>query len=153
MAYYTAINYWVLGGFEGRKPPLQAVQDARDLGLDGVELTFGDALRPDITAGQCGQIVDAARRLGVGLRTLATGHYWGCWLASPDPAERQQAIAFTERYLAVAKLARRRGGAGGARGGGRGLGRLAAGCALSNGVAAGHRVAQVLPGHRGKAWG
>lgn len=103
MGYYTAINYWVLGGFEGRKPPLEALRDAWDLGLNGVELTFGDALRPDITAAECGQIVEAAQRLGVGLRTLATGHYWGCSLASPDPAERQQAIAFTERYLAVAQ--------------------------------------------------
>jgi len=102
MGYYTAINYWVLGGFEGKKPPAEAIQDASAMGLEGVELTFGDCLKPDITANDCAEIVSVARGLGIGLRTLATGHYWGCSLASPDPKERARAVAFTLRYIETA---------------------------------------------------
>jgi len=49
MGYFKAINYWVLGGFEGGKTPYQAIDDAGNFGLDGVELTFGDFLKEDIT--------------------------------------------------------------------------------------------------------
>ncbi len=102
MGYYTAINYWVLGGFEGKKTAAEAIRDAAEMGLDGVELTFGDCLKPDIGATECADIVAEARRLRVGLRTLATGRYWACSLASPDPAERDAAIAFTRRYIETA---------------------------------------------------
>jgi len=103
MSFYKAINYWVLGGFEGKKTALEAIRDAKDMGLDGIELTFGDCLKPDITAAECERIVDTAREFRIGLRTLASGNYWGCSLSSPDRAERERAIAFTKRYLEVAK--------------------------------------------------
>jgi L-ribulose-5-phosphate 3-epimerase len=103
MSYYKAINYWVLGGFDGQKSALDAVQDAKDFGLDGVELTFGDCLKPDIAIAECERIAARAAELGVGLRTVASGHYWGGSLSSPDPAERERAIEFTLRYLEVAK--------------------------------------------------
>lgn len=103
MGYYTAINYWVLGGFEGKKSAIDAIRDAAAMGLDGVELSFGDCLAPNISPGDCAAIAAEARRLQIGLRTLASGHYWGCSLSSPDPAERQRAIAFTHRYLETAK--------------------------------------------------
>lgn len=103
MQYYTAINYWVLGGFEGKKSAVDAIRDAADMGLNGVELTYGDCLKSDITAQECASIAEEGRRLGIGLRTLATGHYWGCSLSSPDKEERERAIAFTLRYLEVAE--------------------------------------------------
>ncbi|HPA17309.1 MAG TPA: sugar phosphate isomerase/epimerase family protein [Verrucomicrobiae bacterium] len=103
MGYYTAINYWVLGGFEGKKSAAEAIRDASSMGLGGVELTFGDCLKTDITDKECAAIASEARHIGVGLRTLASGHYWGCSLSSPDRAERDKAVAFTLRYLEVAK--------------------------------------------------
>lgn len=103
MRYFTAINYWVLGGFEGKKSPIDAIRDAADMGLDGVELTYGDCLKADITAQECASIAEEARRLKIGLRTLATGHYWGCSLSSPHAVERERAVAFTLRYLEVAE--------------------------------------------------
>lgn len=102
MGYYAAINYWVLGGFEGKKSAAEAIGDALAMGLDGVELSFGDCLKPDISPRECADIVAEARRLGIGLRTLATGNYWGCSLASPDPDERTRAVAFTLRYIETA---------------------------------------------------
>lgn len=99
---YKAINYWVLGGFDGNKGPYAAIEDAASWGLDGVELTAGDCLPFDLSASECAKIKDAAARASVGLRTLATGFYWGCSLGSPDPAERAAAIATTRQYITLA---------------------------------------------------
>ena len=46
---YKALNYWVFGGFDGQKTPYEFIDWAAEKGLDGVELTVGDALSPDIT--------------------------------------------------------------------------------------------------------
>ena len=102
MGFYKAINYWVLGGFEGEKSPFQAIDDASRMGLDGVELTFGDCLKEDITEKECSSIAEYADKKGVGLKTLAAGFYWGCSLGSDDPAERKKAVAFTEKYIRAA---------------------------------------------------
>ena len=46
---YTALNYWVFGGFAGEKTPFEFIDWAKEKGLDGVELTVGDCLSIDIT--------------------------------------------------------------------------------------------------------
>jgi L-ribulose-5-phosphate 3-epimerase len=99
---YKAINYWVLGGFDGEKGPYAAIEDASKWGLDGVELTAGDCLPADVTEAECGKIKVAAAKAGIGLRTLATGFYWGCSLGSPDEAERRKAVEFTKKYIRIA---------------------------------------------------
>jgi len=99
---YTAINYWVLGGFDGEKGPDAAIVDAAAWGMDGVELTVGDCLPPDTSKEECERIRSVADDAGVGLRTLASGFYWGCSLGSPDDAERTEAIDFTRKYLQIA---------------------------------------------------
>jgi L-ribulose-5-phosphate 3-epimerase len=99
---YKAINYWVLGGFDGEKGPYAAIEDAARWGLDGVELTVGDCLPADVTEAECGGIRAAAAKAGIGLRTLAAGFYWGCSLGSPDEAERVRAVEFTKRYIRIA---------------------------------------------------
>jgi hexulose-6-phosphate isomerase len=99
---YKAINYWVLGGFDGKRGPYAAIQDAATWGLDGVELTVGDCIPVDITEAECKAIKAAAAKAKVGLKTLASGFYWGCSLGSPDDVERNAAIAFTKRYIQIA---------------------------------------------------
>ena len=99
---YKALNYWVFGGFADNKTPYEFIDFAVEQGLDGVELTVGDALSIDITAEECKKITDYAKSKNIGIRTLATGFHWGCSLASPDEAERQQALAFTRKYLQIA---------------------------------------------------
>lgn len=101
MSFYTAINYWILGGFAGEKSARDAIKDAKEMGL-GLELTFGDCLKPDITQAECEDLAVFARDMGVGLRTLATGNYWGVSLGADDERERAAAIKFTEKYLQVA---------------------------------------------------
>lgn len=102
MESFKAINYWVLGGFEGYKTPFTAIDDAKSMGLDGLELTFGDVLKDNITEADCKKILSYASEQNIGLKTLATGFYWGCSLASEDKNERIQAIEFTKKYIKVA---------------------------------------------------
>ncbi len=102
MSYYKAINYWVLGGFEGEKSAFEAIDDAAGMGLDGIELTFGDCLKEDISETECRKIADYARENRIGLETMAAGFYWGCSLASDNPEEREKAVEFTLKYIQVA---------------------------------------------------
>lgn len=100
--YYKAINYWVLGGFEGAKEPKQAIDDAAEMGLDGIELTYGESINENITQEECEEIKAYSKEKGIGLKTMASGFYWGCSLASPDEEERKKAIAFSKKYIRAA---------------------------------------------------
>jgi predicted dehydrogenase/sugar phosphate isomerase/epimerase len=100
--FYKAINYWILGGFEGKKTAYEAIDDVKSMGLDGIELTFGDCLKEDITEEQCKKIAEYAKKQNIGLKTLATGKYWELSLSSEDKEERKRAIAFTRKYIEVA---------------------------------------------------
>ena len=102
MKYYKAINYWVIGGFEGEKSPYEAIDDAKSFGLDGIELTYGDCLKEDISEDECRKILSYAKERGIGLKTLAAGFYWGTSLGADDPVEREKALAFTEKYIRTA---------------------------------------------------
>ena len=100
---YKALNYWVFGGFSGAKSPFEFIEWAQQAGLDGVELTVGDAIKSDISESECRKIAEFARQKSIGLRTLASGFYWGTSLGSDDEPERRQAVEFTGRYLQIAK--------------------------------------------------
>lgn len=97
------ITYWTIGGFEGRKPIRQALEEAKAFGYGGLELAFGAGeLNVDTTRAACQRIAEDAQRLGMPLATMVTGNYWGCPLSSADPAQRKAAIAFTRKYIEVA---------------------------------------------------
>ena len=99
---YKALNYWVFGGFAGEKTPYEFIDWAKAKGLDGVELTVGDALSIDITETECKKIAAYAAEKGIGLRSLASGAGWGCYLGTDDEAERQKALEFCRKYLQIA---------------------------------------------------
>lgn len=97
------ITYWTIGGFEGKKPIRQALEEARACGYEGLELAFGAGeLNPDVTEATCQQIRADAQRLGLAVATLISGNYWGCPLSSADPAQRQTAVEFTRKYIRAA---------------------------------------------------
>lgn len=97
------INYWTLGGFEGKTPIEDAIREVKEMGLDGIELTFGAGeFSPGISRVRCKEIKKFADSLGVKIETCATGNYWGLSLASPSSTTRKKAIAFTKEYLQVA---------------------------------------------------
>ncbi len=99
---YKALNYWVFGGFGPNRTPDEFIDFAAAQGLDGIELTFGDALAEDVSEEECSRIAAYAKGMGVGLRTMASGHYGVESLGADDEAERRRAVAFTRRYLQVA---------------------------------------------------
>lgn len=97
-----SINYWVLGGFEGNKSPEEAIDDISSMGIDALELTFGDVLKEDIIEQRCKEIVEYAKSKNVLLPTLSSGSYWGLSLADTDEEKRKKAIEFTKKYINVA---------------------------------------------------
>lgn len=99
---YKALNYWVFGGFSGEKTPYEFIDFAVEQGLDGIELTVGDALSPEITEAECKKISEYAKSKNIGLRTLASGFFWGCSLSADDEAERHHAVEFGKKYIQIA---------------------------------------------------
>jgi hexulose-6-phosphate isomerase len=98
------INYWTIGGFDARKRPEQAFNEAKGMGFEGVELAFeAGEFAPGITKERVLEIKSAASLAGMKVATLATGAYWGNSLSSPDASVRAKAIAFTKEYLQVAQ--------------------------------------------------
>ena len=81
---YKALNYWVFGGFGPNRTPDEFIDFAAAHGLDGVELTFGDAVAEDVPEAECRRIAEYAKSRGVGLRTMATGHYGAESLGADD---------------------------------------------------------------------
>jgi L-ribulose-5-phosphate 3-epimerase len=102
MEYFKAMNYWTIGGFGAEKSPYQAIDDVKRLGLDGLELIFGECPEENVTEEECRNIFKYAKENGIGLRTLATGFYWRCSLSSENPEEREKAIKFTKKYIRAA---------------------------------------------------
>jgi len=97
------INYWTIGGFEGGKPAEQALEEAKGMGYEGVELCFGAGeFAPGISFDRLKQIRKRADDLGMKIETLASGTYWDANFTSPDPAVRARAREFTGDYLRAA---------------------------------------------------
>ncbi|MFA6816353.1 MAG: sugar phosphate isomerase/epimerase family protein, partial [Lentisphaeria bacterium] len=66
------------------------------------ELTFGDVITPETTKEECLKIKAYAAKKKIGLRTMASGSYWGMSLGSCDPAEREKTKAFLRQHLQAA---------------------------------------------------
>lgn len=99
------INYWVLGGFEGKTPVAKAIDETAKMGLDGIELVFGAGeFAPGISAEKCAAIRAHAKRRNIKIETLASGFFWDCPLSSEAPAVRRKAIKFLKEYLRVAAI-------------------------------------------------
>ncbi len=97
------INYWTLGGFEGSKPVEQALKEVKEMGLDGMEMTFGAGeFSPGITRSRCIEIRKCAAELGLKIATCATGNYWNLSLAAPSSSARKKAVNFTRDYIRAA---------------------------------------------------
>jgi L-ribulose-5-phosphate 3-epimerase len=97
------INYWTVGGFDGKKPVEQALKEVKEMGLDGIELTFGAGeFAPGITRKRCKEIRSFAAELGLKIATCASGTYWDISLSATSSSMRKKAIRFTEDYLQAA---------------------------------------------------
>ncbi len=100
-----SVNGWMVGGFAGEVPVAEAAQTAKDLGYDAIELCYGAGeLTPDADPATLAALKDTIDAMDLEIASMATGAYWGMSLASPDAAERSEAVAFTESYLRAAKV-------------------------------------------------
>lgn len=99
------INYWTIGGFDGKKPVEQALREAKEIGFEGLELCFGAGeFAFGISEKRCREIKAAASSLGMKIETVATGNYWGKSLSSPEKSVRAEALEFSREYLRAGGL-------------------------------------------------
>jgi L-ribulose-5-phosphate 3-epimerase len=97
-------SYWMFeGGIEGKKPVVEAMREAKDLGFDAIELCIASsgALTHNTTKEECRDIVAAAKRIGIEIASVASGESWGSSPTANDPAIRKKITDFTRKALQV----------------------------------------------------
>ncbi|NPV53596.1 MAG: sugar phosphate isomerase/epimerase [Firmicutes bacterium] len=100
-----AINYWSFpGGLEGSKDIMSCLDEARELGFDGVELCFAGsgALPVDVQPERLKAIRDHAKSIGIDICSVATGLLWEKSLTDDDEEVRREAMHIVERGLEIA---------------------------------------------------
>ncbi|HIJ51795.1 MAG TPA: sugar phosphate isomerase/epimerase [Planctomycetes bacterium] len=99
-------SYWMFeGGLEAEKPIAEAMQEAKELGFDAIELAIASngVLTDKATQEQCEDIVATAKKIGVEISSVASGESWGCSPTASDPAIRAKIIDFTCKGLQITK--------------------------------------------------
>ena len=99
-------NYWMFeGGLEARKSITEAMQEAKDLGFDAIELAIAGkgVLTHQATQVQCEDILAIGQKIGIGISSLASGESWTCSPTANDPEHRARIIEFTQKALQITK--------------------------------------------------
>jgi L-ribulose-5-phosphate 3-epimerase len=99
-------SYWMFeGGLEVRNPINEAMQEAKELGFDAIELAIAGkgVLTAQTTQGQCEDIAAMGQKNGIEISSLACGESWTCSPTSNDPEHRARIIEFTQKALQIAK--------------------------------------------------
>jgi len=99
-------SYWMFeGGLDAKKPLSQAMQEAKDLGFDAIELAVASQglLTERATQAQCRDIVATAQKIGIEISSVASGESWTCSPTANDPKQRAKIIDFTRKALQVTK--------------------------------------------------
>ena len=99
-------SYWMFeGGLEAKKPLAEAMQEAKDLGFDAIELCIAGegVLTHNTTQAQCEDIVAGAEKIGIEISSVASGESWSCSPSANDPEVRGKIIEFTKKALQVTK--------------------------------------------------
>ncbi len=99
-------SYWMFeGGLEAEKPIAEAMQEAKELGFDGIELAVASqgVLTHRATQAECEDIAAMAERIGIEISSLASGENWTCSPASNDSDVRNKSIDFTRKAMQITK--------------------------------------------------
>ena len=99
-------SYWMFkGGLEAKKPIAEAMQEAKDLGFDAIELAVASqgVLTHQATQAQCKDIVATAQKIGIEIASVASGESWTCSPTANDPEQRAKIIDFTRKALQVTR--------------------------------------------------
>lgn len=93
------------GGLEAKKPIAEAMQQAKNLGFDAIELCIASkgVLTHDTTQAQCEDIVASAQKIGIEISSVASGESWTCSPTASDADVRAKIIDFTRKALQVTK--------------------------------------------------
>jgi len=99
-------SYWMLeGGLEAQKPITEAMQEAKELGFDAIELAVAGkgVLTDQATQAQCEDIVAIAQKIGIEISSVASGESWTCSPTANDPDIRNRIIEFTQKAMQITK--------------------------------------------------
>ena len=99
-------SYWMFeGGLEAEKPITDAMQEAKRLGFDAIELAVAGrgVLTHEATQSQCDEIVAIAGKIGIEISSVASGENWTCSPTSNDADVRQRSIDFNRKAIRIAK--------------------------------------------------
>jgi len=99
-------SYWMFeGGLEAEKPISDAMQEAKRLGFDAIELAVAGrgVLTHEATQSQCDEIVATAGKIGIEISSVASGENWTCSPTSNDADVRQRSIDFNRKAVRIAK--------------------------------------------------
>jgi len=99
-------SYWMFeGGLEAEKPISDAMQEAKRLGFDAIELAVAGrgVLTHEATQSQCDEIAATASKIGIEISGVASGENWTCSPTSNDADVRQRSIDFNRKALQIAK--------------------------------------------------
>jgi len=99
-------SYWMFErGLEAKKPIAEAMQEAKELGFDAIELAVAGqgVLTDQTTQAQCEDIVAAARKIGIAISSVASGESWTYSPTANDPEHRARIIDFTRKALQITK--------------------------------------------------
>ena len=99
-------SYWMFeGGLEAKKPIAEAMQEAKELGFDAIELAVASkgVLTDQATQAQCKDIIATAKKIGIEISSVASGESWSCSPTANDPAIRAKIIDFTCKALQITK--------------------------------------------------
>ena len=99
-------SYWMFeGGLEATRPVAEAMQEARDVGFDAIELCIASegVLTHNTTRSECEDIAATASKIGIEIASVASGQSWSWSPTASDPEVRKRIIDFTCKALSVAK--------------------------------------------------
>ncbi len=99
-----SMSYWcVEGGLEAQRPVVEAMQEAKDLGYDAIELAISSTgvLTPETTQQECEAFVAQAKQIGIEISGVATSDTWNYSPTSSDPEVRRYIQEFTKKALRI----------------------------------------------------
>jgi hexulose-6-phosphate isomerase len=100
------ISYWMFnGGLENTLPVLEAINEAKRLGYDSIELGIASTgvLTDATSQAECREIAAAAKRIGIEISSLASVENWSRSPSASDAQVRKGIVEFTKKALQVTK--------------------------------------------------
>ena len=97
-------SYWIFdGGLDGTLQISSAMEQARGLGFDGIELGIASkgVLTHQTTKEECEEIVREAEKHGLEISGVASGESWAPSPPAHDEDVRKKIIDFTQKALQV----------------------------------------------------